>query len=58
VKKRNQKKFEQLLKGVPFGLIGCLNAKKEFRVYGLDQKICLNADLEELKSAWQGPLRW
>ncbi|MDD5246888.1 MAG: AIR synthase-related protein, partial [Candidatus Omnitrophica bacterium] len=58
VKKKNQKKFEQLLKGFPFGLIGCLNAKKEFRVYGLDQKICLSAGLEELKSAWQGPLRW
>ncbi|MCM8790067.1 MAG: AIR synthase-related protein, partial [Candidatus Omnitrophica bacterium] len=58
VKKDNQKKFEKTLKNISFGLIGCLSAKKEFKVYGLDGKICIKADITELKEAWQKPLRW
>jgi len=58
VAKRNQKKFESLLKGITFGLIGCVNAKKEFKVYGLDGKVCLNSGIDELKEAWKEPLRW
>jgi phosphoribosylformylglycinamidine synthase len=58
VKKKNQKKFEMFLKGVPFGLIGCILDKKEFKVYGLDGKICINSNIAELKEAWQKPLRW
>jgi len=58
VDKRDQKAFEKQLKGVSFGLAGCLNAKKEFKVYGLDGKICVKAGLDTLKEAWQKPLRW
>ncbi|MDI6758948.1 MAG: phosphoribosylformylglycinamidine synthase subunit PurL [Candidatus Omnitrophota bacterium] len=57
VDRKNQKAFEQALKGVPFGLIGCVNNKKEFRVYGLD-KVCIEVDISALKQAWQKPLRW
>jgi phosphoribosylformylglycinamidine (FGAM) synthase-like enzyme len=58
VEKKNQKKFETLLKGLPFGLIGCLNKSKDFKVFGLDNKICVQAGIGELKEAWQKPLRW
>ena len=58
VEKRNQKKFEDLLKGVPFGLIGCVSAQKEFKVHGLDGKVCVKAGIAELKNAWQRPLQW
>jgi phosphoribosylformylglycinamidine synthase len=58
VDKKNQKRFEAVLKGVSFGLIGCTNAKKDLRVFGLDGKTCINAGIAELKDAWQKPLRW
>jgi phosphoribosylformylglycinamidine synthase len=58
VEKRNQKKFEALLNGVPFGLIGCVSKKKDLNVFGLDGKICIKADIARLKDAWQKPLRW
>jgi phosphoribosylformylglycinamidine synthase len=58
VDKKNQKAFEKVLKGIPLGLIGCVNADKEFKVYGLDGKICVKARIDALKDAWQKPLRW
>lgn len=58
VEKKNQKIFENILKGLPFGLIGCVCAGKDFKVYGLDGKICIKADIDELKEYWQKPLRW
>lgn len=58
VEKKNQKAFEKTLKGIPFGLIGCLNQGKEFKAYGLDGKPCLKSDISVLKEAWQAPLRW
>jgi phosphoribosylformylglycinamidine synthase len=60
IEKQNQKRFERILelKDIPFGLIGCVSKIKEFKVYGLDGKICINADISELKEAWQRPLRW
>ncbi len=58
VDKKRQKDFERLLKGLEFGLIGCISKDKAFRVYGLDGKTCVKATLGELKEAWQKPLRW
>jgi len=58
VKKKNQASFERVLKGLPFGLAGCLSDKKEFRVYGLDNKLCIKADIGRLKDAWKEPLKW
>ncbi|TBR15660.1 phosphoribosylformylglycinamidine synthase subunit PurL [bacterium] len=58
VDKKNQKKFEELLKGVNFGLIGCVSKDKSFKIYGLDGKVCINSDVADLKEAWQKPLRW
>jgi len=58
VEPKNRKKFERLLKGISFGLAGCFNAGKYFKVYGLDGKVCINADINKLKDAWQKPLKW
>jgi phosphoribosylformylglycinamidine synthase len=58
VEKKNQNKFEQVLKGLPFGLIGCVSREKTLRIYGLQNKVCLQAGLQHLKEEWQRPLRW
>jgi len=58
VGKKKQKAFEKILKGIPFGLAGCVSANKEFKIYGLDGKICVKADIRAIKQAWQAPLRW
>jgi phosphoribosylformylglycinamidine synthase len=58
VAKKNQKAFEKALKGLPFGLIGCVSKNKELKVYGPDNKVCIKAGIEELKDAWKEPLRW
>jgi len=58
VSKRNQKEFERIMKGIPVGLIGCVSEDKDFKVFGLDRKICIEENIEELKECWQRPLRW
>ncbi|MDD4938893.1 MAG: phosphoribosylformylglycinamidine synthase subunit PurL [Candidatus Omnitrophica bacterium] len=58
VEKKNRGAFEKILKGVPFGLIGCLSDKKNLKVIGLDDIPCLSARIDELKESWQKPLRW
>ena len=60
VEKAKQNEFERILstKKVPFGEIGCLNENKEFKVWGLDNKLCAKAGIAALKEAWQKPLRW
>jgi phosphoribosylformylglycinamidine synthase subunit PurSL len=58
IDKKDQKVFEKKLKGIPFGLIGCVTPKKDFRVFGLDEKVCVQADIFDLKENWQRPLRW
>ena len=58
VQKKKQKAFEEVLKGLPLGLIGCVCAGGDFKVYGLDGKICIKANVGELKECWQKPLKW
>jgi len=58
IEPKNQKKFEQLLKGIPKGLIGRVEESPEFIVYGLNQQVCINTYIQDLKEAWQQPLRW
>ena len=58
VEKTKQKEFKKLLKGISFGLAGCLTNKNDFRIYGLDGKVCLDANIAELKESWRAPLKW
>ncbi|MDP2043897.1 MAG: AIR synthase-related protein, partial [Candidatus Omnitrophota bacterium] len=58
VERKKQKEFEKVLKGLAFGLAGCLIERNDFKIYGLDGKVCVDADINSLKEAWQKPLRW
>jgi phosphoribosylformylglycinamidine synthase len=58
IEKKNQKVFESAMQGVSLGLIGCVSGGKALNIYGLDCEICVRADINELKEAWQAPLRW
>ncbi|MEW6102126.1 MAG: phosphoribosylformylglycinamidine synthase subunit PurL [Candidatus Omnitrophota bacterium] len=60
VEPKKQKEFEIILKNskVPFGLVGCIQKNSDFIVYGLDNKICIKAGIDNLKEAWQRPLKW
>jgi phosphoribosylformylglycinamidine synthase II len=54
----NKTKFENMMSGVDFAAIGQVTNKKRLEVYGLTGKRVLSAPLDELKEAWQKPLRW
>ncbi|MCX5693327.1 MAG: phosphoribosylformylglycinamidine synthase subunit PurL [Candidatus Omnitrophica bacterium] len=58
VRKADKKAFEGLMKGVPIGLIGGVSGKKSLRIYGAGGKKIIDAGIDELKKAWQKPLRW
>ncbi|MBU4252645.1 MAG: phosphoribosylformylglycinamidine synthase subunit PurL [Candidatus Omnitrophica bacterium] len=58
VEKTRQKEFERLLKGTTFGLVGCLTAKPDFKIFGLDGQVCLDANINKLKESWREPLKW
>ncbi len=58
IDKKSQKAFEDVLKGIPLGLIGCVSEGNDFKVFGLNGKICVETDINDLKEAWQRPLRW
>ena len=58
VDKRKQKEFEKVLAGRVFGLAGCLTGNNNFKIYGLDGKLCVDADWRKLKQAWKEPLKW
>ncbi|HHT9126511.1 MAG TPA: phosphoribosylformylglycinamidine synthase subunit PurL [Candidatus Brocadiia bacterium] len=53
-----QKKFEKILYGVPYGLIGKVVKDKTFTIRGKNNKILISENISDLKEAWQGPLRW
>ena len=58
VDRKKQKEFEKTLRGVDFGLAGCVTSGNSFKIYGLDGKICVEADSRKLKASWQKPLKW
>ena len=58
IEKAKQKEFEKLLIGCSFGLVGCLTKKPDFRIFGLEGKVCVDVNIHKLKEAWKEPLRW
>ncbi len=58
VERPKQKEFEKLLKGASFGMAGCLTEKPDFKIFGLDGKVCLDANINKLKETWKEPLKW
>ena len=51
-------KFEKALKGVDFAQIGQVTMVKKLEVVGRYDNVLVKADIDELKEAWQKPLRW
>jgi len=47
-----------MMTGVDFAAIGRVTNKQRLEVYGLTGKRVLLAPIDELKEAWQKPLRW
>ncbi|MCK5215571.1 MAG: phosphoribosylformylglycinamidine synthase subunit PurL [Candidatus Omnitrophica bacterium] len=58
VSPKNQKKFEKAMNGISYGLLGKTEETPEFVVYGLDDNVCLNLYLDDIKTAWKEPLKW
>jgi phosphoribosylformylglycinamidine synthase len=58
VQPQAQEKFEKALEGQPFGLCGKVVELRQLRIRGLQGNIVLEASVDELKEAWQKPLRW
>jgi hypothetical protein len=46
------------MRGLPLSLIGSVTESEVLNIYGLDSKICVEADIDELKQCWQKPLDW
>jgi phosphoribosylformylglycinamidine synthase II len=53
-----KKDFEKAMSGVDFAEIGQVIDNNKFDVYGRNGKVVLSAFIDELKEAWQKPLRW
>jgi len=51
------KAFEELMKGLPFGLIGKVTEEETLKVIGLEGKEIIKSPLASLKEAWQKPFR-
>ena len=58
IEKAKQKEFEKLLKGISFGLAGCLTKNPDFKIFGLDGKVCVDLNINKLKESWRAPLKW
>lgn len=54
-KKRN---FDALLGDAVYGEIGVVSQSRIVRMMGLQKKTVIEADIDDLKEAWQKPLRF
>ncbi len=50
---KNKEKFETLMEGLPYGLIGEVTKEKRLVVRGIDRNIIINIEISELKQAWK-----
>ncbi|MBI5229248.1 phosphoribosylformylglycinamidine synthase subunit PurL [Candidatus Micrarchaeota archaeon] len=58
IRKEDKKAFEEILKGNAYAEIGYAREDNAFVVTGLNQEIVVNADVQDLKQAWQKTLGW
>jgi len=54
----NEETVEQILQNVPHTQIGIVSSESHLQATGLNGKIILDENINELKEAWQKPLRW
>jgi len=55
---KKKESLEKLLRDVVYGEIGVVTEGEIFRVIGLQKKTIIEANIFELKEAWQKPLRF
>ncbi len=55
---KDKQAFEKALAGVDFAEIGQVIKNKKLEVYGRNGKAIVKANIDELKEAWQQPLKW
>jgi phosphoribosylformylglycinamidine synthase II/phosphoribosylformylglycinamidine synthase PurS subunit len=55
---KDQKQFEKVLEGVPLSIIGKVEGSPELIIYGINEEVCVNIYIRDLKEAWQRTLRW
>jgi len=58
VEPENRRNFESAMKGISARLIARVEDSCEFVVYGVNQRPVINTTIDQLKEAWQAPLRW
>ena len=58
IKPENSDAFEKAMTGIDFAIIGEVPGSGTFTVSGIDNRQVVWATIEELKEAWQKPLRW
>ena len=69
VRREHAAEFEQALAGVPHTLVGETQASPQVQIHGLrdgelksepdyDARLVIDANLPDLKAAWQSPLKW
>ena len=57
IKPENQREFEELLSGVPFGLLGKVVDNNEFSIKGKNNAVVIKENIFDLKNAWQSTLK-
>jgi phosphoribosylformylglycinamidine synthase II len=57
VEVRDEKKFLNLMKGLPVRKIGKVCNNRAFKIYGSDKRLLVNTSIDALKAAWQAPFK-
>ncbi len=50
--------FESLMKGANFKMAGSFTTMKTLKIFGLNGRKVVDIHIDELKEAWQKPIRW
>ncbi len=58
VRPEHQEQFESLMKDIPYGLLGKITSNPLLKISGLNNNLIINENINDLKEAWQVPLRW
>jgi phosphoribosylformylglycinamidine synthase len=58
VTKKDKRKFENIMKGISISLVGSVSINKDLKIYGLGGQKIIDAGIDELREAWQRPLKW
>jgi len=58
VASQNKTEFEGIMKGITESVIGQVTDGEMLEIYGLDGRKVVDTAIQELKDAWQRPIRW